>query len=724
MMFGRLSSWCYRHRFVVLVAWIAVVGAGFVASGPVFAALNQQTSTSFESTAAGQLVSDASPDAGTVVAVLDRVDPTSAATRSVVTGVAGDVRGLGGVRAVDDPYDGGRGLVASDHRAVLVITHIARTVPASDRTALEDAVSARLRTMTGALPGSQVRLGGSLLLNRQISATVQGDLNRAEYISLPVVLLFMVLVFGGFVAAGLPVLGAITSVGAAMLGLWGLSTFASLDNDTVTVTTVLGLGLSIDYGLLLLSRYREELARGRSRPDAVAVAGATAGRTIAFSALTVAAALGGLLVVDVPFLQAIGAAGLSVALVTLFSALTLVPALIRVAAKRIKPAMHTEGSTGGFFARLAGGVQRHPVLVLAVAGLALVAAMLPVLGVKITNPGLQGIPTSIESRQVVDVLSTRFGQSSTPAATVVVRADPAVLDAWAARHTHDAGVARVDPAQAAGDGLSTVDFTVRGDPNGAQARALVGTLRADRPQDVRSWVTGGAAVSKDQLDQLDRDLPLAIGVSVLAMLILLFLMTGSAVIPLKALLMNLISTGATFGIMVAVFQHGLFAGPLHLLTVDGLSPFNLVVVFAFAFGLSMDYEVFLLSRIKEQHDAGAPDDVAVREGLRRSGRIITSAAACMIIVFSCFVLGHVSDVQQIGLGLVLAVLIDATIVRCLLVPATMTLLGRRNWWAPGWLTAVHRRLGLHESTPVPALPGTEPGKEPGEEHDRERALTG
>jgi RND superfamily putative drug exporter len=247
-----------------------------------------------------------------------------------------------------------------------------------------------------------------------------------------------------------------------------------------------------------------------------------------------------------------------------------------------------------------------------------------------------------------------------------------------------------------------VDIPVAGDPSGAQARALVGLLRADRPPGVRSWVTGAAAEFEDVLDQLERDLPLAIGVSVLAMLVLLFLMTGSVVIPSKALVMNLVSTGATFGIMVAIFQNGLLAGPLGLLHVAGLSPFNLAVVFAFAFGLSMDYEVFLLSRIKERHDAGMPNDVAVRDGLRRTGRITTSAAACMLIVFCCFVLSSISDIQQIGLGLVLAVLIDATIVRCLLVPAAMTLLGRRNWWAPGWLRSVRRRIGLHEEPDIPA----------------------
>jgi putative drug exporter of the RND superfamily len=389
------------------------------------------------------------------------------------------------------------------------------------------------------------------------------------------------------------------------------------------------------------------------------------------------------------------------------AALTLVPALIRVAGKWIKPARRVDGTGSGLFARLAGGVQRHPVAVLGVTVLVLIVAILPVLGIKITDPNLQGIPTSIEARRVVDIGTERFGQPTTAAAIMLARTDTRTLGDWAARQRTDPGVVRIGTAQNVGGGLSDVDIEVAGDPAGEQARNLVTILRADRPPGVQSWVTGTGAAFKDELDQLDRGLPLAIGVSVAAMLLLLFLMTGSVVIPLKALVMNLISTGATFGIMVAVFQHGFLAGPLGVIVTAGLNPVNLVVVFAFAFGLSMDYEMFLLSRIKEQHDAGAPNDVAVREGLRRSARIITSAAACMLIVFSCFIPSHISDIQQIGLGLVLAVLIDATIVRCLLVPATMTLLGRFNWWAPAWMTALHQRFGLSER----------PADEPARQHE-------
>ena len=710
-MFARLAKWCFRHRFAVLLLWVAVLAGGVLASGPVFTALADKQPLRFESAQGAQVLADQSQDQGTVVAVVDQVNPTDAAVRTAVTEAADAVRGQSGVRQVDDPYragPAGAALIATDHHGLLVVAHVAKGLSSGDRASTVDNAADRLRQLSGALPGSTVQIGGDLLLNRQINNTVQGDLSRAELISLPVTLLFMVLVFGGFVSAGLPVLGAVASVGAAMLGLWGFSTFASLDTNTVTVTTLLGLGLSIDYGLLLLSRYREELAHGRSREEAITAAGGTAGRTIAFSALTVAAALGGLLVVNVPFMQAIGAAGVSVALVTMLAAITLVPALIRITGRFIKPASarSAEGDRGPF-ASLARGVQRRPLLVLLGTGAALVAAMLPILGTHLTNPQLKGIPTSIESRRVVDVLSDRFGRVDSPAITVVARTDKATLDAWAARHAHDTAVQKVFPAKAVAPDLATVGIAVQGDQQGGAARDLVATLRADRPAGVQSWVTGTAASFKDGLDLLAADLPWAIAVMVLAMLVLLFLMTGSVVIPLKALLMNLVSTGATFGLMVAVFQHGFLAHPLGLLVTDGLDPFNQVVVFAFAFGLSMDYEVFLLSRIKEQHDAGHSTELAVRNGLQRSGRIITSAAACMVIVFGCFVAGHISGVQQIGLGLVLAVVIDATVVRCLLVPATMTLLGRFNWWAPRPLRALHRRFGLHEH-PLPPAPVEEP----------------
>ncbi len=241
------------------------------------------------------------------------------------------------------------------------------------------------------------------------------------------------------------------------------------------------------------------------------------------------------------------------------------------------------------------------------------------------------------------------------------------------------------------------------------AQDLVRRLRADRPAGVQSWVTGDAAVLVDLVDLIIDDLPLALGITLTAMLVLLFAMTGSVVVPVKAILANVVSLGATLGVMVAVFEHGWLSGPLGTLTVGGLDPFVVVILFAFAFALSMDYEVFLLGRVKEYVDGGDDTNTAVRRGLQHTGRVITSAALLMVIVFGCFAAAEMGSIEQIGLGLTTAVLIDATVVRCLLVPATMTLLGRWNWWAPAALRRLHRRIGLKELTlPPPEAPASVP----------------
>src|SRR3989440_7266660 len=315
---------------------------------------------------------------------------------------------------------------------------------------------------------------------------------------------------------------------------------------------------------------------------------------------------------------------------------------------------------------------------------------------------VNSFPRSLEAVTVAHDLADRFNVATSPAVVVVARTDPATLDAWAARWRGVDGVTRVAPADRVAPGLSTVNIDVAGDPEGGAARALVAKVRGDRRPGVRSWVTGDAALLTDLLGQIGSRLPWAIAVTILAMVALLFAMTGSLVVPVKAILMNVVSLGATFGVMSAVFEHGFLAGPLGMITVAGLTPFVTVIIFAFAFGLSMDYEVFLLARIKEYADRGLSTDHAVRRGLQNSGRIITSAALLMVVVFGAFAFARTGTVQQVGLGLAVAVAVDATIVRCVLVPAALTPVRRFNWWAPGWLRRLHERVGLREA----ALSGT------------------
>jgi RND superfamily putative drug exporter len=730
---GGLGGFCFRHRWLVLVCWLVALVAGVVAAGQVFNRLGEGEQTyAPESVQAGQVLDQVSDRGDDVIALVEGVDPLDQDMRGAVDRASAEVRRFGGVVEVDDPVP------ATDGTGLALRVTLAKLDGEAEDEAV-DQVSDRLRSLADEVPGATVRLGGGAILDREISEANQADLLTAELRAFPLTALVMVFVFAGLLAAALPLLATLATMAGAFGILFAFSQVVPLDGNIVTVVSMLGLALSIDYGLLLVARYREELvpeyrqalADGRRRIErarraaALTRAWSTAGRTILFSGLTIAAALCGLLLVGVPNLQAIAAAGISVALVAIVTGLTFTAALLSVFGRWIRPSrralrraaaapagdrvaapagdrVDADGGppTRGLFARLAAFTQRRPILVTVGTTAALVIAGAPLLGATIKLPLLEGMPRSIDSVAVADELSTQYGVSTSPTVTVVARTDPASLDAWASRWETDVEVSRVEPARLAGPDLSTVTLAVPGDPQGQGAQELVERLRADRPDGVESWVTGNAAVLVDVLDTLRTGLPWGLIVTLTAMLVLLFWMTGSLVVPIKAILMGLVSLGATFGVLVGLFQHGWLSGPLDTQPIGGLSPFVLGIVFAFALGLSMDYEVFLLSRVKEYVDAGHGTNAAVRLGLQRTGRVITAAALLMLVVFACFGAAKIGDIEQIGIGLFVAVLVDATIVRCLLVPATMTLLGRWNWWAPPFLRGLHNRYGMHERRAV------------------------
>jgi putative drug exporter of the RND superfamily len=739
-MTSRVGRFCFRYRWWVLAAWFFLFIAGVLAAGQVLNSLDAvEQRYAPESVRAGQVLDEAGDRGGEIVALVEGVDPRAQGMRDAVARATADVRGIAGVAEVSDP------VLATDGTGAALQVTLSNLDDEAEDTAVQQ-VNDRLRRLGNDLPGATVRLGGGEMLNRDVSQAVQDDLTTAELRSLPLTAIVLVFVFGGLIVAGIPLLATLATTAGAFGVLFGFSQVVQLDGNVVTVVTLLALGLSVDYGLLLVARYREELipdyqkavAAGDRRIDrsrraaALTRAWGTAGRTIIFSALTVAAALSGLLLLRITSLQAMAAAGISVALVAMVAALTLTAALLGAVGRWVRPSRRSlrraaEAAAGdgdnterGFFARLARFTQRWPVLVTLGTAAALLAAGAPLLGATIKLPLLEGMPRSIESVAVADDLSTRYGRTAQPAVTVVARTDPADLDAWAARWRTDAQVIRVEPARPAGPNLATVVLAVRGDAQGQGAQALVQRVRADRPPSVDSWVTGSAAVLVDMLATLRAGLPWAILVTLVAMTALLFLMTGSVVVPLKAIAMAIVSLGATFGVLVGVFQHGWLSGLLDTHTIGGLSPFVLALVFAFAFGLSMDYEVFLLSRVKEYVDRGQQTDAAVRRGLQHTGRVITSAALLMLVVFACFGAAKVGDIEEVGIGLFVAVLIDATVVRCLLVPATMSLLGRWNWWAPRPLRRLYDRHGLRERD-VPAdtdltgigRPATIPGVDSG-----------
>jgi len=580
-----------------------------------------------------------------------------------------------------------------------------------ERGATETRVRAGFRAVLAQLPGATGEVGGVQPLVRAITTQIETDLRAGEGIALPLSFLLMVFVFGGFVAAGMPIVGAIAAIGGALASLFGFSHLIDLDASVVNVVTLLGLGLSIDYGLLTVSRFREELAliaardhdhdhrrHTFTRDEVVAATSrtvATAGRTVLFSGLTVAIALAGLLIFDADIMRAIGAAGVSVVLVALVVDLTLVPALCAVGARRLLSRGTEHSPDQGVFSRLARLVQARPMAVIVVTLAALVALAWPALSMRLVSSGPELLPTSAPERMFFDGLARDYPQLSAADVTVVAGAPLGQVQSWTASTlAHLPDVEQVRAREISPD-VSAVDVQVSGAPTGTPTENVITAIRSDRPA-FPTFVTGPGASQRDFLAGMAERAPYAVGLVVVGTFLLLFLMTGSLVIPLKALVLNVVSLGAALGVLVLVFQDGHLENLVDFSSVGAIESMIPFLALAFGFGLSMDYEVFLIARIAELHRTGVPNNESVALGLQRSGRIITSAALLVVIVFAGFAAGKLLVIKEIGVALVAAVALDATLVRMLLVPATMTLLGRWNWWAPAPLRRWHERHGISD----------------------------
>lgn len=555
--------------------------------------------------------------------------------------------------------------------------------------------------------------GSVQMLVDEVVDQVSTDLTVGEGLALPVTFVVMVLIFGGFLAAGIPLAGALASIAGALATLWGFAHVIDLDATVVNIVTVLGLGLCIDYGLLVVSRFREEISEmldgaplGRDEESRRVVLEATgrtldrAGRTVIFSAVTVAISLSGLFFFPSTFMRASGAAGVSVVLLCLAVATTLVPALCALFARRLLTKGTERTRDEGAFSRLATAVQKAPWVVIGLVLAALVAAALPATRMEVTSSGTEMLPVGSEQRTFFAELAADYPELATPDVQLVTTAGEGEVRAWSEGpatdlpHVESAEVTEVGTTDD-GRTVRVVDLRTGAGPLGDGTRDLVSHLQAERPP-FEALIGGQASGLSDFTTSLVDRAPAAAATVVLATFVLLFLMTGSVVVPIKALLMNIVSLGASIGVLVWVFQDGHLSGVLDFDSVGAVEVSIPVLVLAFAFGLSMDYEVFLLSRIVELHERGHATNDAVRLGLQRSGRIITSAALLMVIVFSGFILAQVLAVKQTGVALVVAIIIDATLVRMLLVPATMSVLGEWNWWAPRWMKGLHARFGVTE----------------------------
>lgn len=543
-----------------------------------------------------------------------------------------------------------------------------------------------------------IKAGGEQGFNHDGQKQVQRSLATAEMVAVPLILVLLVFVFGSVVAALLPLaIGGIAIVGTfAELFVMGSLTHVSI--YAVNLTTALGLGLGIDYALLTVSRFRERLAAGESVPAAVVGTVRTAGRTILFSAAAVAAALAALLVFPMYFLRSFAYAGIGVVVIAAIAALLVTPALLavlgaRVNAGRLPWSKAVRGADAPIWGRIAGAVMRRP----AVTAIPVLAVLLmlasPLLGITFGTPDDRVLRHDVASRQVGDALRTEFPGNDSSAIDVVATGTvrPADLSTYTARISRLPGVSHVDIR---GDGLLSVSTKL--DETSGAAQRLAHDIRAvPAPNGVEMLVGGPTAQLVDTKSTIAARLPITIALVALTTFIVLFLFTGSIVQPVRALLSSALSLSATLGVVVWIFQQG------HLSSLLGFTPRPIdtsmtVLLFCIAFGLSMDYEVFVISRIKEIHDTGVDVRDSVRAGLARTGRIVSTAAGLLAVSFFAFGTSSVSFLQLFGIGSGLAVLIDATLIRGVLVPALMRVFGAASWYAPAPLRRVHARLALTE----------------------------
>jgi uncharacterized membrane protein YdfJ with MMPL/SSD domain len=701
-MLSSLARLLHRRRRRVLIGAVLLVLVGGAVGGPVAGLLDSDDDfdpPSAEAVQAREAIADATGASATPdVIALVRLDAQadSAAGQARLQEVARAAAGPEVARVDAFEPGGPRELVSGDGRSSYVAITLRNGQDA-------DAVVDRLEDRPGVL------LGGPEVIDEQAGTQVQEDLARAEMLAFPILFLVSLLVFRGLVAALLPLAVGMTTVLSTFLLMRGVNEVEPMSVFALNLIIGLGLGLAIDYSLFIVSRFREELERGMGTAEALVRTMRTAGRTVLFSAATVAAALAALLVFPQRFLFSMGVGGILVTLVAATVSLTILPALLAALGPRVnavsparwRAALHREAvrDEAGFWYRLSRWVMRRPGRIAAITATLLIALGLPFTQIQFTGVDARVLGTSHSARAVDDALRAEFPPNRTTPIVVAAEAPAsAVADvrAYAARLGAIPGVLDVQEPVSA-DGLWRVGVVAPGARLDDSAKDAVRAVRAvDAPFPVQ--VGGSTAEFLDQQSALADRIPLALVILASTTLVILFLMTGSVVLPVKALIMNLLTLSAAFGILKLIFQDGRLEGLLGYTGQGALESSQPVLLFAIAFGLSTDYGVFLLTRIKEARDGGLQNDEAVAVGLQRTGRIVTAAAILFCIAIGAFVTSEMIFIKQLGLGTALAVLIDATIVRALLVPSLMRLLGEWNWWAPRPLVRLHARIGLREAT--------------------------
>ena len=748
-MFNRLGLFAVRHRRPVLALSLVFVVVSAALGSGVFGRLS------------GGGFDDPGSESSRVKEVLDRQFATGDPNLVLVVDVAGalqpDGRDAAAVAVDSSDVERAAGEVferltarpdianavsywslgkvpplrSTDGRAALIVARIT-----GDPDQVGASTTEILDGITGASGPIRVSAGGQAPVFHEVSDTIQGDLAKAESVAVPITMLLLVLVFGGLVAASLPLAVGVVSVLGTFFTLFVVTQFTDVSIFSINLVTALGLGLAIDYSLFIVSRFREELARGRTVDEAVVRTVETAGRTVAFSAVTVAVSLSALLVFPLYFLRSFAYAGIGVTLVSAIASTLTLPSLLAVIGPRVnalrlgrrraagtpvEPASVTAET--GFWHRTAMFVMRRPVVIASAVIAILLFLGAPFLNVAFGVPDQRVLPADNPARLVTDRLGAAFASNEAQAFPVVApsaaeASDGDVADFAQALSKID-GVTRVDAATGryangtllVGPDPSLVPFradsavrysVVPGvEPVSEAGERLVADVRSLDASSLGGVIVGGnSAALVDSKAAIGAKLPLAAGIIAVATFVLLFLMFGSVVVPLKAIVLNLLSLSATFGAMVWIFQEGNLSSWLGFTPTGMTDTTTPILMFCIAFGLSMDYEVFLLSRIHEEHLRSGDNTASVALGLERTGRIVTAAAGLLAVTFIAFSTSDISFIKLFGLGLALAVLMDATLVRATLVPAFMRLAGAANWWAPRWMKRVHERIGFSEAEPA------------------------
>jgi len=696
-MLAALGRTVYRRRLPVIAGWAVVALAGAVFGGSVY-----DRTQSIDPVPAGtpaavaqDRLDELSPEGERVVALISGRDAGATGLIDSVTRIAFEIRAMPGVAAVEDSYTRGMRQISADNRSSLIAVELNPGLSDDEALRVADRVGEALRR----IEAPEVLLGGALLAEREFADQAVRDAAVGESVALICVAILLIVLLGGLAAGLLPMAAALGAITATLLALTGLAGLLPVSEYAVNVVTLLGIGLAVDYSLLMIARFREERAADPRAPLAELMARtvATAGRAVLVSGLAVTAALVALFAFGDPLLAAMAMGGALVVVLATATGLTLVPALIATAHRRIpvpgarrRPGRSTTRRAGiGILARLAAFAQRRPGPVALAATVGLLVLSVPLLSAEFANSDVRALPATSEARQTYERTQDVFADPPKQPLTVVVDADPTLPDMKQLFQTMERlpGVSDVFVRDELPRGVSVVDVEPTGDADGRQAQQLVHVLRAlDAPAPV--LVAGPAAELVDAKRSVAERLPFALVIIFVATGALLFALTRSVVVPVKAVVMNLLTLLATMGVLVAVFQWGWGAGLLGFEPWGALDLTTPLLLFVFAFGLSMDYQVFLLARIKEEWDRRtttdrAANDRAVLAGITATGPVVTTAALAIGIVFLGFVFGELVAVKEIGVGMAVAVLLDVTVVRGLLLPATMSLLGRWNWWRPG-----------------------------------------